>query len=99
MSWEEIKERLIYSPPMKKEEAYGPVFKRIDYTGTVCEDCDKTLDEQRVVEIQKRTTPFAHWQRRCKNCGMHQDPRTLQYTLTSQQKATVLCTLSKKLDK
>lgn len=99
MSWEEVKERLIYAPPKKTEEAVGPVLERIDYAGTQCEDCDKTLNTQRVVDIQKRTTPFVHWQRKCRACGMHQDPRTGEFTLTSQQKATVLCSLSKNIDK
>lgn len=82
MSWEEVKERLIYAPPKKTEEAVGPVLERIDYAGTQCEDCDKTLDTQRIVDIQKRTTPFVHWQRKCRcnygsrrlgyyACGLH----------------------------
>jgi|DEB0MinimDraft_3_1074331.scaffolds.fasta_scaffold04445_5 hypothetical protein len=99
MSWEEVKERLIYAPPKKMEEAVGPVLERIDYAGTQCEDCDKILDCQRVIDISKRTTPFALWTHKCRACGLHQDPRTGKFTLTSQEKATVLATLKREMDK
>ena len=44
-----------------------------------CEDCDKPTDTIRVVEVRHNRTPVPHVTKRCKACGLYQNPVTHSY--------------------
>ena len=46
-----------------------------------CEDCGKHLPDGRLVETRCVYTPYAHWRRRCAQCGLQENPNNKRIEL------------------
>jgi len=79
MSWETIKERIVWNPPSKGKEAELPTIAEIKYDPYPCEDCGIELCEKRVVLSSVRQTPFLHMKHLCKICNKVKNPETGKY--------------------
>lgn len=66
----------------KSNPSLGYEFKLIKEKRP-CEDCGKKV-EDRVINIQKYSTPVPHWRRRCTACGFTQNPDTGEYDLKQE---------------
>ena len=81
MSWETIKERIVWKKP-QKTIAELPTIEKKKYEPYDCEDCGKTLCEMRVVLTSIRQFPFLHMKHHCKACNKMKNPETGKYTET-----------------
>jgi len=96
MSWETIKERIVWNPPSKGKEAELPTIAEIKYDPYPCEDCGKTISCCRIVEHSVRQTPHLHMKHTCRICGLAKDPQTGKYTLDTKGYNAFLRTLKRK---
>lgn len=90
MSWEEIKERIVWNKPHKTLEAELPTIKEITYEPYKCEDCPRILTQKRVVEHSMRQTPYLHAKHTCKACQLIKNPETGEFDLKTEQYSAIL---------
>ena len=96
---EEIKERVVWKKPLKKEEATLPTIDHIKPVPYNCEDCGIFQTENRVVDHRFRCTPFNHWCLQCRLCGKYKNPETDRFELNGTQYNTILRRISAKRNK
>lgn len=76
---DEIKDRIVWQKPLKSQEASLPTIQEIKPIPYNCEDCGKFQTENRIVDHRYRTTPYVHWCKQCKLCGLYKNPQTGAY--------------------
>lgn len=96
-NWSEIKDRLVFSEPPKGLEAEPPVLTQVLYDARPCEDCDKIIDTQRVVEHKRRSD--GGWQLQCKVCKQYKNPKTGEFDCDLYQKNLIYKSLNNQRDK
>ena len=92
---DEVKDSLIGQPIRTVNDTHSPQIVKLKYQNKNCEDCGKPCPKGRKVIIQHYTSHGGSWRESCKNCGLHRDPRTGEFTLPSSVAASVYQNLAK----
>jgi hypothetical protein len=89
MEYEELKRRLVWNQPPKSLEAEPPTIKQILYDPYPCPDCDKILDDKRVI-TQNFNVNNGVWTKKCEVCKFHQNPDTGAYDCDIHERNAIL---------